>query len=81
MDSDNKRPYEDEEQPVKKLKPLNQLSEDGPLTQGDVVYFQKEAIWRQMRIYKQNCARLTKDVETLKEKYEANEQKINCLDM
>lgn len=81
MDNDNKRQYEDEKQPVKKLKPLQQLSEDGPLTQSDVVYFQKEAIWRQMRIYKQSCAKLTREVETLKEKYETNEEKINCLDM
>lgn len=38
---------------AKKLKPMQELSESGPLTQADVVYFQKEAIWRQMIQYKQ----------------------------
>lgn len=31
----------------------DELSEDGPITQEDVKYFKKQAIWRQMKFYKQ----------------------------
>lgn len=43
-------------------KPKQELSSSGPLTQDDVVYFQKEAIWRQMIQYKQQVVSLRLDV-------------------
>ncbi|ODV81566.1 E3 ubiquitin-protein ligase BRE1 [Suhomyces tanzawaensis NRRL Y-17324] len=66
---------------TKKQKPLNVLSEDGPLTQQDVVYFQKEAIWRQMEIYKQKAKLMARDLQKYKRQYEANELKLNILDL
>jgi len=80
-DNDKKRLHEDSDNSeVKKHKPLDVLSEDGPLTQKDVVYFKKEAIWRQMKSYKQKCTLLAKDVNDIKQNYESNERKINVLD-
>lgn len=80
-DNDKKRLHEDSDNSeVKKHKPLDVLSNDGPLTQKDVVYFKKEAIWRQMRSYKQKCTLLTKDLNDIKQNYESNERKINVLD-
>lgn len=80
-DNDRKRLHEDSDNSeIKKRKPLDKLSEDGPLTQGDVVYFKKEAIWRQMKSYKQKCSLLTKDLSQIKSSYESNERKINVLD-
>ncbi|CAK7897893.1 E3 ubiquitin-protein ligase Bre1p [[Candida] anglica] len=64
----------------KKRKPLDELSEDGPLTQEDVVYFQKEAIWRQMVSYKRQCSYLARDLRSFKQKYQMNEDKLNILD-
>ncbi|KAK6202281.1 E3 ubiquitin-protein ligase BRE1 [Scheffersomyces amazonensis] len=66
---------------AKKLKPLHKLSESGPLTQGDVVYFQKEAIWRQMITYKEKSRLLSEDVRIFKQKYEDNESKIRLLSL
>lgn len=66
---------------AKKRKPLEDLSEDGPLTQEDVRYFQKEAIWRQMNAYKKKCALMSRDLHSFKQKYEANEAKLNILDI
>jgi E3 ubiquitin-protein ligase BRE1 len=66
---------------AKKRKPLEDLSEDGPLTQEDVRYFQKEAIWRQMNTYKKKCALMSRDLHSFKQKYEANEAKLNVLDI
>lgn len=66
---------------AKKRKPLEDLSEDGPLTQEDVRYFQKEAIWRQMNAYKKKCALMSRDLHSFKQKYEANEAKLNVLDI
>lgn len=80
-DNDKKRLHEDSDNSeIKKHKPLDVLSEDGPLTQKDVVYFKKEAIWRQMRSYKQKCTLLTRDLNDIKLNYESNERKINVLD-
>lgn len=64
----------------KKRKPLDSLSEEGPLTQSDVVYFKKEAIWRQMKGYKEECYMLSKDLITYKNLYELNEKKLSILD-
>lgn len=66
---------------AKKRKPLEDLSEDGPLTQEDVRYFQKEAIWRQMNTYKKKCALMSRDLHSFKQKYETNEAKLNVLDI
>ncbi|KAI5962048.1 BRE1 [Candida theae] len=50
---------------AKKLKPLDELSTEGPLTQADVIFFKKEAIWRQMNQYKQQVLHLKSEVQTL----------------
>lgn len=86
QDMDRKRPFEETEDSSNKRfdvssKPLQKLSEDGPLTQQDVVYFQKEAIWRQMNVYKQQMLALKKDLAFFKSNYEANESKLNIVDL
>lgn len=54
------------QQPLtKKHKPLDELSSEGPLTQADVIYFKKEAIWRQMNQYKQQVQKLKSEVQKL----------------
>lgn len=65
---------------AKRLKPMDKLSEDGPLTQADVVYFKKEAIWRQMRDYKQKYNSLLADIERLRSQYQDSETRVNILD-
>ena len=65
---------------AKRLKPMDELSEDGPLTQRDVVYFKKEAIWRQMRAYKTKCNALMADMDRLQRQYHDSETKVNILD-
>lgn len=40
------------ERDPKRRKVYDELSEDGPLTQEDVKYFRKQAIWRQMKYYR-----------------------------
>ncbi|RCK64792.1 E3 ubiquitin-protein ligase BRE1 [Candida viswanathii] len=63
MNGDRKRTLpESTDLPSKKAKPLQELSSSGPLTQDDVVYFQKEAIWRQMIQYKQQVVSLRLEV-------------------
>lgn len=86
QDIDRKRPFEGDEGSSNKRfdvssKPLQKLSEDGPLTQQDVVYFQKEAIWRQMNVYKLQILALKKDLTFFKSNYEANESKLNIVDL
>lgn len=78
---ENKRPITDELESVnvKRRKPLNELSEEGPLTQDDVVYFQKEAIWRQMVAYKQKSQQLSSELSKFQRKYNENEDKVNIL--
>ncbi|KAI3404874.2 BRE1 [Candida oxycetoniae] len=44
---------------------LDELSTEGPLSQADVVYFKKEAIWRQMILYKQQVLKLKGEVKRL----------------
>ncbi|KAK6458745.1 E3 ubiquitin-protein ligase BRE1 [Scheffersomyces xylosifermentans] len=65
---------------AKRQKPLQELSEDGPLTQSDVVYFQKEAIWRQMVAYKEKTQSLSRQLRKLEVKYESNQRKLHVLD-
>lgn len=63
---DKKRPLDDpgagSSPEPHKLPKLDTLSESGPLTQLDVVYFKKEAIWRQMKFYKLQAADLAAQV-------------------
>lgn len=73
MDSeDKKRPYSEVEDDVfaKSKKPLHELSEDGPLTQLDVAYFKKEAMWRQMRYYKLQAEQLQLDLAKYERRYQ-----------
>lgn len=56
-------------QPSKK--PLETLSDSGPLTQQDVVYFKKEAIWRQMRYYKLQVAELSRELSKYEKRYQS----------
>lgn len=73
MDSeDKKRPFSEVEDDIfaKSKKPLQELSEDGPLTQQDVVYFKKEAIWRQMRFYKLQAEQLQLDLSKYERRYQ-----------
>lgn len=81
MSDSVKRPSDGDTSSSKKRKPLDEISEDGPLTQSDVVFFQKEAIWRQMNTYKKQCNILSKDLRSFKHKYEVNELKLNVLDI
>ncbi|OBA21045.1 BRE1-domain-containing protein [Metschnikowia bicuspidata var. bicuspidata NRRL YB-4993] len=50
-------------------RPLQQLSEDGPLTQQDVVYFKKEAIWRQMNLYKLQAHEFQREISKHEKRY------------
>lgn len=73
MDSeDKKRSYSEVEDDVfaKSKKPLHELSEDGPLTQLDVAYFKKEAMWRQMRFYKLQAEQLQLDLTKYERRYQ-----------
>ncbi|KAG2734878.1 hypothetical protein G9P44_002884 [Scheffersomyces stipitis] len=78
-DNEKKRQGSDAGSDTKRHKPLHQLSEDGPLTQSDVVYFQKEAIWRQMATYKQRCQSLSRDLAKLDKQYESSSRKLHIL--
>lgn len=52
-------------------KPLQRLSEDGPLTQQDVVYYKKEAIWRQMKLYKAQAEQLNQDMLRYEKRFQS----------
>lgn len=74
MDSeDKKRKFDDSDasdlQPSKK--PLQSLSTEGPLTQQDVVYYKKEAIWRQMRFYKLQAVEVKSELQRYESRYKA----------
>lgn len=80
-DNDRKRPANGEDSVAKRAAhPLHELSDDGPLTQQDVVYFQKEAIWRQMHHYKTQVRLLTRDLSHFKAQYEASEARLGVVD-
>lgn len=68
---DRKRKYDNiddaDTQPAKK--PLQQLSPLGPLTQQDVVYYKKEAIWRQMRFYKLQANEVKRELHRYENRY------------
>ncbi|KAH3670927.1 hypothetical protein OGAPHI_000638 [Ogataea philodendri] len=53
----------------KSQEPLDELSEVGALTQEDVVYYQKEAIYRLMNLYRSRNRRLDQDLKLLAEHY------------
>lgn len=59
---------------------LDELSEEGPLSQSDVVYFKKEAIWRQMKTYKAEVKRLETQLLTYQERAEHAQQVAVTLD-
>ncbi|KAG7816829.1 hypothetical protein KL928_004293 [Ogataea angusta] len=74
--SDVKRsvsPGTDTSKILKKIKrssePLDELSEFGPLTQEDVVYYQKEALYRMMNLYRSRNRRLGKGLKDLEDNY------------
>jgi E3 ubiquitin-protein ligase BRE1 len=62
-----------------KRQKLDELSESGPLTQRDVVYFQKEAIYRQMVQYKAKSSLLEKEVLQYSKDYESYKAKVLIL--
>lgn len=64
---------------AKKLKPMQELSESGPLTQADVVYFQKEAIWRQMIQYKQQMMSMRLELIRLQRESDALKHIVTVL--
>lgn len=65
---------------TKRLKPLDSISDDGPLTQGDVVYYKKEAIWRQMQAYKLQLRQFAQDIKRYQQAYLTIEGKLGILD-
>ncbi|KAM9934418.1 hypothetical protein OXX80_005979 [Metschnikowia pulcherrima] len=73
MDNDKKRPFDavDAAPQGPSKRPLQTLSEDGPLTQQDVVYFKKEAIWRQMNFYKLQAGELQREISRHEKRYSA----------
>lgn len=70
---DRKRQFEQVENSdfTPSKKPLQELSEDGPLTQLDVVYFKKEAIWRQMKVYKSQVNQLQRELTKYEKRHSA----------
>ncbi|KAI5956604.1 BRE1 [Candida jiufengensis] len=78
--NDRKRSLENSTESInKKLKPLDELSENGPLTQADVIYFKKEAIWRQMIQYKQQVLKLKVEIKKLTKDSEFSKYLLNVL--
>ncbi|KAI5968020.1 BRE1 [Candida margitis] len=81
-ESDRKRSYDavSSQQPLtKRHKPLDELSTEGPLTQADVIYFKKEAIWRQMNQYKQQVLQLKTEVKKLSKESEFQKHIVGVL--
>lgn len=64
---------------VKKRKVLDELSEEGPLTQEDVVYYQKEAIFRQLERYKNETYLVKKETRLLNTEFEAYKSRLVLL--
>lgn len=52
-------------------KVLQVLSTDGPLTQQDVVYYKKEAIWRQMKFYRLQAQEVKLELQRYKRRFQA----------
>lgn len=62
-----------------KRRKLDELSEEGPLTQEDVVYFQKEAIFRQMKSYQNEVFLIRSKLKNLDQQYLSNNSKLLVL--
>lgn len=75
-----KRSLEELPQPAKKAKPLDVLSEEGPLRQDDVVYFQKEAIFRKMNLYKEQLKTVQTSLDGWKKEAQANADRLALLE-
>lgn len=56
------------------------ITEEGPLTQADVVYFKKQAIWRQMAAYRSKLRLLEREVASALEEVEKHRAKVCKLD-
>ncbi|ODQ79369.1 hypothetical protein BABINDRAFT_37342 [Babjeviella inositovora NRRL Y-12698] len=68
-----------DDSPKRRRRALDELSEEGPLTQKDVIYFQKEAIWRQMNHYKQKSVQLNDRVNRYAKQCKVNEARAAIL--
>ncbi|GMM38774.1 E3 ubiquitin-protein ligase [Saccharomycopsis crataegensis] len=82
MALDNKRLSSsptDEENRSKKRKVLDTLNDEGPLTQEDVIYFQKEAIFRKLSLYKEELLITKKSLENWKKDCNCNSEKLSLL--
>lgn len=64
---------------IQKRRKLDELSQEGPLTQEDVVYFQKEAIFRQMKLYQDEVRLIKNQLKNLDEQYLSNNSKLLVL--
>ncbi|CCH46127.1 E3 ubiquitin-protein ligase [Wickerhamomyces ciferrii] len=64
---------------TQKRRKVDEISEDGPLTQEDVVYFQKEAIFRQMNLYRSKVNQVHKQMQTLDEQNKSTNSKLLVL--
>lgn len=73
--------YQESDVLAKKRKVYDELSEEGPLTQEDVKYFKKEAIWRQMKYYKQKYMMVEKSLSGYEAKLQANQERMNIFDI
>ncbi len=62
-----------------KRRKLDELSEEGPLTQEDVVYFQKEAIFRQMKSYQNEVFLIRNKLKNLDQQFLSNNSKLLVL--
>jgi len=65
--------------PSQKRRKLDELSEEGPLTQEDVIYFQKEAIFRQMKTYQSEVVLIRNKLRNLDQQYLSNNSKLLVL--
>jgi E3 ubiquitin-protein ligase BRE1 len=79
VDSDKRLLECSDESGSKRVK-LDELSTDGPLTQQDVVYFKKEAIWRQMQSYKSQVSRLSREIAQYNTSIAVANEKIATID-
>ncbi|CAN3374135.1 hypothetical protein DIURU_000927 [Diutina rugosa] len=72
---------DDDERSVKRERvALEELSEDGPLTQDDVIYFKKQAIWRQMRHYRGEAKRLESELARAQQALDKLRDQVGELD-
>lgn len=73
---------DDDERLVKRERvALEELSEDGPLTQDDVIYFKKQAIWRQMRHYRGEAKRLESELARAQQALDKLRDQVGELDL